>query len=135
MSVEDGNGELRQLLEVKRAYRDNVVAFERELKTKYERELADGKKRFKEQYLERIVDVVFAEETPTHEPKPEPVAQPEVEVKKPSACPECETPVNPEDKFCSQCAYPLTEPPGKEADMNEWPVVSAGRRLRSRRRS
>jgi hypothetical protein len=130
----NGNGELRQLLEIKRAYRQGLTSLEGQLKADYERDLADGKKKLKEKYLEQVVDAVFAESTPV---------APKVEVAEPSApaepespkCPECGEPTAEGDKFCSRCASPLAEEPEKKgADMSEWPVASAGRKLKPRRR-
>jgi hypothetical protein len=128
MTAENGNGELRQLLEIKRAYRQGLTSLEGQLKTDYERDLADGKKKLKEKYLEQVVDAVFAESAPV---------APKVEVAEPSApaepespkCPECESPVDPMDKFCAECAFPLTEEVKNDAS-----VPSAGRKLRPRRR-
>ena len=133
MTAENGNGELRQLLEVKRAYRTDLAAFEADLKARYERELVDAKKRFKEQYLERIVDVVFAEAAPVQEPSPEPGLPPEpaVDAKKSGICPECDAPVGPDDKFCSKCAAPLKEEDERESQA----VVSAGRKFSTRHRA
>ena len=125
---ENGNGELRKLLEIKRAYRKDLTSLEEELKIKFERELADGKKRLKEQYLENVVDTVFAEPAPA-EPKPvavEPSAPVEPE---PPSCTECGGTIGPNDKFCANCAYPLREDVKDDA-----PVVSTGRQLRTRRR-
>ena len=133
MTAENGNGELRQLLEVKRAYRTDLAAFEADLKARYERELVDAKKRLKEQYLERIVDVVFAEAAPVQEPSPGPSLAPEsaVEAKKSGMCPECDAPVGPDDKFCSKCAAPLKEEDERESQA----VVSAGRKFSTRHRA
>ena len=124
----NGNGELRQLLEIKRAYRQGLTSLEGQLKADYERDLADGKKKLKEKYLEQVVDAVFAESAPV---------APKVEVAEPSApaepespkCPECGSPVDPVDKFCAECAFPLTE-----EVKNDAPVPSASRQLRKRRR-
>lgn len=131
MAVENENGELRQLLEIKRTYRRNLMSLEEELKAKYERELADGKKRLKEEYLESVVDVVFAEPAPPSPSPPAPVEEtklePASEMKQPGVCPECDAPVGPDDKFCAKCAFPL-----KEEVKDEAPVVSAGRRIRAR---
>ena len=122
MTTENGNGELKQLLEIKRTYRRDLTSFEEELTAKYERELADGKKRLKEQYLENVVDAVFAERAPAP-PKPE-VAMPSAPTEPESPkCLECDSPVDPTDKFCAKCAAPL-----KEDVRNDAPVVSAGRR-------
>jgi len=134
LTVENGNGELRQLLEVKRAYRADLAAFEADLKARYEQELADAKKRFKEQYLELIVDVVFAETipmAPTEEPAPtpEPASSAAPAEVKPS-CPECGSSISPSDKFCPQCACPL-----KEDVKDETPVVSTGSKFSVRVRS
>jgi len=125
MTVENGNGELRQLLEIKRAYRRDLTTLEEELKARFERELLDGKKRLKEQYLENVVDAVFGEPAPA-EPKPvavEPGAPAET---KPPACPECGGTVDPNDKFCANCAFPLKE--------DEKPAAIAGRKFRTRSR-
>jgi hypothetical protein len=133
---ENGNGELKQLLEIKRAYRKDLTSFEEDVKARLERELTDGKKRLKEQYLEKIVDTVFTEPAPARpvtstpsETKTEPEHQPRGTVVIAQECPECAAPVNPSDMFCSKCAYPL-----KEDAKNETPVVSASRQLRTRRR-
>jgi hypothetical protein len=148
MTTENENGELRQLLEIKRAYRRNLTSLEKEVKAKYERELAEGKKHVKEVYLESVVDVVFADPGPaevTVEAKEATVTViPQVEVKtevvpKPAPapatnCPECGNTVDANDKFCSQCACPLTDVVEKEANMGDWPVVSASRKLKPRRR-
>jgi hypothetical protein len=127
----NGNGELRQLLELKRGYRRDLTSLEKELRVKFERELVDGKKRLKEQYLENVVDTVFAEPAPV-KPVPE-VAPAEAFVSKadvPPRCPDCDAPVDPTDKFCAECSYPL-----KEDVKDDAPVVSAGGKFRKRRRS
>ena len=126
----NGNGELRQLLELKRAYRRDLTSLEKELRVKFERELVGGKKRLKEQYLENVVDTVFAEPAPV-KPVPE-VAPPEVSVPKadvPPRCSDCDAPVDPTDKFCAECSYPL-----KEDVKDDAPVVSTGRRQSPRHR-
>jgi hypothetical protein len=126
----NGNGELRQLLELKRGYRRDLTSLEKELSVKFERELVDGKKRLKEQYLESVVDTVFAEPAPV-KPVPE-VAPPEASVPKadvPPRCPDCDAPVDPTDKFCAECSYPL-----KEDVKDDAPVVSTGRRQSPRHR-
>jgi len=143
MTAENGNGELRQLLDIKRAYRKGLTTLEGQLKADYERDLADGKKKLKEKYLEQVVDAVFAESPPTPPATVEveakeatialrPEVKLDVKVSTPGKCPECDAPVDPMDKFCSQCAFPLTEPVEKEADMSDFPVVSAGRKFRTR---
>jgi hypothetical protein len=139
LTAENGNGELRQLLEIKRGYRQDLISLEEELRTKYERDLADGRKHLKEQYLENVVDTIFAETPPTPEsgPKPapaegvRPIAGYEPETvpasEKPPRCPECNTPVDPTDKFCAECAYPLQEDLKENA-----PVVTTGRKFGTR---
>jgi len=127
LTSENGNGEVKQLLEIKRNYHRNLVSLEMDLKAKFEHELAEGKKRLQGEYLENIVDVVFAE-TPAKEPAPlpEPAPAPAPAVLLPeakSACPECGSPISPSDKFCPQCAFPV-----KEDLKNDAAVVSAGRR-------
>jgi hypothetical protein len=143
MTAENGNGELRQLLDIKRAYRQGLTTLEGQLKADYERDLADGKKKLKEKYLENVVDVVFTEPAPPATVEVEakeatialrPEVKLDVKVSAPGVCPECEAKVDASDKFCSQCAFPLTEPVEKGADMSEWPVASAGRKLKPRRR-
>ena len=144
MSAENGNGELRQLLDIKRAYRKGLMSLEEKLKAQFERDLADGKKRLKEQYLENVVDTVFAEPAQVAVEVKDATVNivPEVEIKTEvtpappppvTSCPECGTTVDVRDKFCSQCAYPLTEPREKEVDMREWPVATASsRKFRAR---
>jgi len=143
MTAENGNGELRQLLDIKRAYRKGLTSLEEKLKAQFERDLADGKKRLKGQYLENVVDTVFTEPAPPATVEVEakeatialrPEVKLDVKVSTPGVCPECQAKVDTSDKFCSQCAFPLTEPVEKEADMGDFPVVSAGRKLRPRRR-
>ncbi len=126
----NGNGELRQLLELKRGYRRDLTSLEKELKVKFERELVDGKKRLKEQYLESVVDTVFAEPAPV-KPVPE-VVPPEASVPKADVlprCPDCDAPVDPTDKFCAECSYPLKEDVKDDAS-----VVSTSRRQSPRHR-
>jgi len=122
MTVQNENGELRQLLEIKRAYRRDLTSLEEEVKARFDRELLDGKKRLKEQYLENVVDAVFGETAPaemkTVAVEPGAPAEP-----KPPACPECGGAVDPNDKFCARCAFPLKE--------DEKPVAVAGRKLRT----
>jgi hypothetical protein len=107
-----------------------LTSLEKELRVKFERELVDGKKRLKEQYLESVVDTVFAELAPV-KPAPE-AAPPEASVPKadvPPRCPDCDAPVDPTDKFCAECSYPL-----KEDVKDDAPVVSTGRRQSPRHR-
>ena len=136
MTAEDENGELKQLLEIKRAYRRSLTTFEEETRTKFERELAEGKKRLQGQYLESIVDAVFAEAAPTppveeSAPALEPMLAPTptpVEVK--LVCPDCESPIALSDKFCPQCATPL-----KEDEKLGQQVGVTSRHIRTRGRS
>lgn len=135
---ENGNGELRQLLEVKHAYRADLAKFEADLKAKYDQDLADARKRFQEQYLERIVDIVFAEagtpapieaahaEAPKIEPaKDEPLAVPVIAPV--ARCPQCEAPIPPDANFCPQCAAPVKEE--KTSEPQPETVVIAGRKF------
>jgi len=138
MTAENGNGEVKQLLEIKRNYHRNLISLEMDLKAKLERELADGKKRLKEQYLENVVDVVFAEATPSP-PAEETVVAPPAPVQSESQwsgakvlareCPECASSVRDDDKFCPNCAYPLKDPLKED----EKPVSIASRRKLSPR--
>jgi hypothetical protein len=141
MTSENGNGEVRQLLEIKRAYRKGLTTLEGQLKADYERDLADGKKKLKEKYLENVVDVVFTEPAPPATVEVEakeatialrPEVKLDVKVSAPGVCPECQAKVDTSDKFCSQCAFPLTESVETEVDMSDFPVVSAGRKFRAR---
>ena len=117
--AENGNGEVKQLAGVKRAYRGKVTSLEADLRTKFETDLADGKKRLKNEYLEAVVDVVFADDDAlpieVNMRKAEisvdmtPRVNLVLETKQPGKCPECDSNVGPNDKFCSECAYPLKE--------------------------
>jgi len=81
---QEGNGELKRLLELKRTYRAGAVALEAELKEyalaletelkKYKEEIAYRKKRLKEKYIEDLANFVFAEpaEQPTSRASEEP---------------------------------------------------------------
>jgi hypothetical protein len=135
LTIENENGELRQLAAIKRAYRKALTSLEEELKTKFERELADGKKKAKEEYLESVVDVIFAEPAAAQVEVPAPVVS-QVEVKtevasKPAAplpvidCPGCGARVDATANFCAQCAFPL-----KETEKNV--VAASSRKLGSR---
>jgi hypothetical protein len=137
MTAENGNGELKRLLEIKRGYRKELGECETELKAEYERKAAAAKKELQGKYLEKVVDTIFAEPAPAPEPKPEPVEgtrviagyEPETvpAPEKPPRCPECNAPVDPTDKFCAECAYPLQEDVKENA-----PVVTTGRKFRTR---
>jgi hypothetical protein len=144
LTIENGNGELKQLLEIKRTYRKDLEEREAQLRAEYERELAGARKELREKYLENVVDVVFAEPTSqkpvveaeagapsvTFEAKAEtePPPKPAGVVVLARECPECAAPVRPEDKFCSRCAFPL-----KESEKPAESVAIAGRKLRPRR--
>lgn len=140
MTSENGNGELKQLLEIKRAYRRDLTSAEQDLKAKFDQELADAKKRLKEKYLENVVDTVFAEAQPvtveleateaTIAVKPE--VKLDFKVSAPSRCPDCEAKVEPAYKFCPQCAAPLKEEEAKPAESEV--VVSTSSKPRPRRR-
>jgi hypothetical protein len=130
LSDQNGNGELAALLEIKRGYKKDIANLEAELKAKFEKELTDGKKQLKDVYLEKIVDVVFAEppiEASVKEAEPEPVVHPQEAVVIPapaplSECSECGAKLDPGAKFCSRCAAPV-----KEDEKHEANVGSAGR--------
>jgi hypothetical protein len=118
LTIENENGELRQLAAIKRAYRKALTSLEEELKTKFERELADRKKKAKEEYLESVVDVIFAE--PAAAEASTVTGVPQVEVKtevtsKPAPplpvidCPGCGARVAASAAFCSQCGFFLKE--------------------------
>lgn len=140
IEIEHGNGELKQLLGIKRAYRKSLSEAEQRLKANFERDLTDERKRLKDQYLEKVVDTVFSETPAAPEKgatKTEVVAgyQPETVPAReaPPRCPECNAPVDPMDKFCSECAYPLKEEKASEVEGDAILGV-AGRQRRSRRR-
>ena len=136
------NGEVRQLLEMRRAFRECVLALESELKAKYERELKEGKSRLREQFYEDVVSFLdtapgFAE-APKAEPtmppeaksEPEPTKTAEVPTKS-GVCPECDAKVDPDAKFCSQCAAPLKDEEMKDEPTKET-VASASRKRGTR---
>ena len=128
MSDENGNGELAQLLRVKRDYRKAAQDLESELKAKFEENLAKGEKRLKEQYLEKIVDAVFAETAPVvavEEKKVEPPPDP-------SVCATCGSKLDLGAKFCSQCASPIEEGDLKDANVTKIAFASRKRGVRVR---
>ena len=98
MTAENGNGELRQLLGIKRVYRKDLASREEQLKAQFERDLAESRKRLKEKYLENVVDAVFAEPAPAP-PRPEVAMSSAPAELEPSKCPECDNPVDPTGKF------------------------------------
>jgi ribosomal protein L40E len=122
---ENGNGEVKELLEIKRRYHKNAAELEAKLLADFERDLTDGKKQLRERYLEQVVDVIFAETPPQKSPvveekKPEPVeAVPGAKV-----CSECGARLDEGAKFCGQCATPVEE----EALKDVTKVASAGRK-------
>jgi hypothetical protein len=133
MDTENGNGELKQLLGIKRAYRKDLADAEERLKADFDRNLAEQRKHLKDQYLEKVVDTVFGESVPAA-PRPEPVVPSSSAEPESPKCPECGSPVDPMDKFCAECAFPLTEEK-KGVDMSEFPGLSpAGGQRRTRRR-
>lgn len=133
--AENGNGEVKQLAGVKRAYRGKVASLEADLRAKFEADLADGKKRLKNEYLEAVVDVVFADDARPVEVAPKVTET--IEAKSdPTKCPECGAPIDPMDKFCSECAYPLREEiatTGEDPRANLLGVAGHSRRITRRR--
>ena len=129
MSDENGNGELAQLLRVKRGYRKAAQDLEAELKAKFEENLAKGEKRLKEQYLEKIVDAVFAETAPVVAVEEEKKAEPSPD---PSVCATCGSKLDPGAKFCSQCATPIEEGDLKDANVTKVAFASRKRSVRVR---
>jgi len=135
---ENGNGEVKELLEIKHSYRKNVMELEGKLRADFEKDLADAKKRLRQGYLERIVDVVFAESPPQKIPEEttpveEKVEEPD-EAPSPSTCRECDATLDADAKFCSQCATPVEsdEPESVEERLeknaNVTKVASASRK-------
>lgn len=131
MSDQNGNGELRKLVEARRKFLDNFHA----ATTEYEEKLDQ----LRDEYLETItysalndpylVEVrralhAKAEKAVAESPAPVPASATET-------CPGCgEEIVDENASFCSNCAFPLNE-----GRMNEESnVVSAGRRFRSGQR-
>jgi hypothetical protein len=127
--IENGNGELAALLSVKRSYRNALANLETELRSKFEQDLADGKKGLKEKYLEQIVDVIFQVPSQEVQEKQESPAL-SVESKSPK-CSECGAKLDLGAKFCSQCASPIEE----EAKNEGTAVVSSGSIHSSRSRN
>jgi hypothetical protein len=148
MTAENGNGEVKQLVEIKRAYRQGLIALDDQLRAEYDRALVEGAKKLKEKYLEQVVDTVFAEpaQVAVEVKKATVSIAPRVEIEtevtpKPTpalpvtSCPECGITVDVRDKFCSQCGAPLKEDEKNEGpSMEDFPVVSASRKFRPRRR-
>jgi len=143
--AENGNGEVIQIAGIKRAYRGKVTSLEADLRAKFEADLTDGKNRLKREYLEAVVDVVFADDALPIEVnvrKAEisvdvtPKVSMTVETKHPGKCPECDSDVRPDDKFCSECATPLkTFDNEGEDDPRSTLLGVAGHSKRIRRRA
>ena len=121
MTTENGNGELRQLIELKRNYRTESAKIQDEIKR-----LVEQKKQLKVDYIERAVDI--ADRTFPEQPEPVLASTPAPASPQVRECPECGATVEAKDKFCSQCASSL-----KEHVDDETTVASAGSRLRPRR--
>ena len=142
--AENGNGEVIQIAGIKRAYRGKVTSLEADLRAKFEADLTDGKNRLKREYLEAVVDVVFADDALPIEVnvrKAEvsvdvtPKVSMTVETKHPGKCPECDSTVGPNDKFCAECAYPLKETEVTDEDPRTKLLGTTGSFRRKRRRA
>jgi hypothetical protein len=118
--MENGNGELAALLSVKRSYRNALANLETELRSKFEQDLADGKKALKEKYLEQIVDVIF--QVPAQEAKENQESAALLVESKSPKCSQCGAKLDLGAKFCSQCASPIEE----EGKSEGTTVVSSG---------
>jgi hypothetical protein len=140
----NGNGEIKQLVGVKHAYRGKVASLEADLRAKFEADLTEGKKRLKEEYLEAVVDVVFADDASlpieVNMRKAEvsldvtPKISMTVETKYPGKCPECGSDVRPNDKFCAECAYPLQDESVSDEDPRRNLLGTTGRQRWTSRR-
>jgi hypothetical protein len=150
MTAQNANGDLKALVALKRSYNERMA----ELQAGIE-QLERTKKRTRSEFIEKAVEIaddVFSEAAPEPaqlavEAKEATVTVvPKVEVKTEvtpklaptppvTTCPDCAATLNTNDKFCSQCAFPLKEREKDEGpSMENWPVGSAGRKLRSRYR-
>ena len=132
MTAENGNVELRELIELRRSYRVDLGRIEDQ-----EKALKAEKKDLKTRYIEAAVDVAdkifpdVLEAKPA--PSPAPVPKVEAEPESPK-CPECDTPVAEGDKFCANCACPLKEENENIASSPTRLTVTGSQR-RPRRRS
>ena len=134
LSNGNGNSEVQKLVALKHGYKDEVSQLEADLKTKFEQELAVAKKDLKDKYLEKLVDWFYSNgfNAPTPQPVvvPEPVEAPPAptpsqeeeseevpptveELPEPEpvlstpVCADCGTELQPDAKFCTQCAAPV----------------------------
>jgi hypothetical protein len=133
----NGNGDLKALIKLKTGYRANIAEIDLQIT-----ELQASKKKLRTDYIEEAVDIAdrIFPETPkapaAPAPEPEPESAPEVALyTKPALtkCPECDSKVGPNDKFCSECAYPLKEEKPSEVE-GDGILGTAGRQRRTRRR-
>jgi len=135
MTADNGNGELRELIQLRRSYRADLSRIEDQ-----EKALKTEKKDLKTRYIEVAVDVADRIFPDTVESKPAPAPAPSPKVEEVEAepespkCPECETPVAEGDKFCANCAYPLKEE-NENIGSSPTRLTVTGSQRRPRRRS
>ena len=131
------SNEVQKLVALRHGYKDEAALLEADLKAKFEQALVNAKKDLKDKYLEKLVDWFYsngfegtgqaepAPPVPAPEPvtepaPPEPAPEPEKGDQGPAeaddgstpalstpVCNDCGTALQPDAKFCDQCAAPV----------------------------
>lgn len=136
----NGNGEVKKLVNLKHAFKDEATQLETDLRTKFEQELEAAEKDLKDKYLDQVVDWFYGNGFNGKPPQPvaaesEPEQAPSDSAPKPgdtpdtAHCTNCGANLLEGDQFCSQCAAPVEANPDQAPPQEpvEEPVATAGR--------
>jgi len=135
MSNENGNGEVKRLVDLKHTFKAEAAQLEEDIRKKFAEELEAAEKDLKDKYLEQVVDWFYGNGLAEKRPEPEqatppPVVeaapQPESTASSAPTCPNCGASLVAGDKFCSQCASPIEDQETEQA-VAATPVATAGR--------
>jgi hypothetical protein len=154
----NGNGEVKKLVELKHTFKAETSQLEADLRAKFAQELEAAEKALKDKYLEQVVDWFYGNgfnDKPPQPPEEEPATAevpphdvPETEVTTPApqpdsestestksttpsgpTCPNCGATLDSGANFCSQCASPIEDQETEQA-VAATPVATAGRLMR-----
>jgi len=132
----NGNGEVRRLVDLKHTFKAEASQLEADLRAKFAQELEAAEKDLKDKYLEQVVDWFYGGGFNGKPPQPErkeagPEPAPPVEQKEAPLlqgdtpdtvlCTSCGAKLLEGDQFCSQCSAPV------ETATDQPPVATAGR--------